>query len=141
MIEYEGHRWQIYRGLKVIVILLLMQLGYTKYCRFLCGCDGRRQVFSLQEESLTKALEIKSAQQSRLVNQSKLFSIKLGFIKNFVKGMNRRTRQRFKYLRGKFPQLSDFKNSLLCLAHKFVNFWKIKLQASPPDNEKAISSL
>ena len=40
-IDYNGHQWVICGDLKVIAILLGMQLGYTKFCCFLCEWDSR----------------------------------------------------------------------------------------------------
>ena len=40
-INYNEHKWKICGDLKVIAILLGMQLGYTKYCCFLCMWDSR----------------------------------------------------------------------------------------------------
>ena len=40
-IKYAEHKWKIRFDLKVIVVLLEMQKGYTMYCGFLCMCDSR----------------------------------------------------------------------------------------------------
>jgi hypothetical protein len=40
-IHYEKYKWNICRDLKVIVLLLGLQLGYTKYCCCLCEWDSR----------------------------------------------------------------------------------------------------
>ena len=40
-INYNEHKWKMCGDLKVIAILLGMQLGYTKYCCFLCMWDSR----------------------------------------------------------------------------------------------------
>jgi hypothetical protein len=38
---YEKYKWNICGGLKIIALLLRLQLGYTKYCCFLCEWDSR----------------------------------------------------------------------------------------------------
>ena len=40
-IKYEEHKWNICCDLKVVALLPGMQLGYTKFCCFLCEWDNR----------------------------------------------------------------------------------------------------
>ncbi|UYV66321.1 hypothetical protein LAZ67_4001324 [Cordylochernes scorpioides] len=40
-IEYERYGWKICSYLKVVVLLRGLQLGYTKFCCFLCELDSR----------------------------------------------------------------------------------------------------
>jgi len=40
-IQYRKHNWNICGYLKVIAVLLGLQLGYTKFCYFLCEWDSR----------------------------------------------------------------------------------------------------
>jgi len=40
-IKYDEFKWKLCGGLKVVALLLRMQLGYTKYCCFLCQWDSR----------------------------------------------------------------------------------------------------
>jgi len=40
-IKYDEFKWKICGDLKVVALLLGMQLGYTKYCCFLCEWDSR----------------------------------------------------------------------------------------------------
>jgi hypothetical protein len=40
-IQYEKYNWNICGYLKVTVLLLDLQLGYTKFCCFLREWDGR----------------------------------------------------------------------------------------------------
>ena len=40
-ITYDEFKWKLYDDLKVVALLLGMQLGYTKYCCFLCEWDSR----------------------------------------------------------------------------------------------------
>ena len=42
-IMYDEFNWKLLGDLKVVALLLGMQLGYTKYCCFLCECDTRDQ--------------------------------------------------------------------------------------------------
>jgi len=40
-IKYDEFKWKLCGDLKVVALLLRMQLGYTKYCCFLCEWDSR----------------------------------------------------------------------------------------------------
>jgi len=40
-IKYDEFKWKLCDDLKVVALLLEMQLGYTKYCCFLCEWDSR----------------------------------------------------------------------------------------------------
>jgi len=40
-IKYDEFKWKLCGDLKVVALLLGMQLGYTKYCCFLCEWDSR----------------------------------------------------------------------------------------------------
>jgi hypothetical protein len=40
-IKYSEFKWKLCGDLKVVALLLGMQLGYTKYCCFLCKWDSR----------------------------------------------------------------------------------------------------
>jgi hypothetical protein len=40
-INYNKHCWNVCGDFKIIAILLGMQLGYTKYCYFICEWDSR----------------------------------------------------------------------------------------------------
>ena len=40
-IKYDKFKWKLCGDLKVVALLLGMQLGYTKYCCFLCKWDSR----------------------------------------------------------------------------------------------------
>ncbi|GBM07588.1 hypothetical protein AVEN_230025-1 [Araneus ventricosus] len=41
MINYSKYGWKICADLKVVSLLMGLQLGYTKYCCFLCLWDSR----------------------------------------------------------------------------------------------------
>jgi len=38
-VKYDEFKWKFFGDLKVVALLLGMQLGYTKYCCFLCEWD------------------------------------------------------------------------------------------------------
>jgi len=40
-LEYSKYGWHICGDLKAVVLLMGLQLGYTKYCCFLCEWDSR----------------------------------------------------------------------------------------------------
>ena len=39
--KYDEFKWKLCGDLKVVALLLGMQLGYTKYCCYLCEWDSR----------------------------------------------------------------------------------------------------
>jgi len=39
-IKYDEFKWKLCGYLKVVALLIVMQLGYTKYCCFLCEWDS-----------------------------------------------------------------------------------------------------
>jgi hypothetical protein len=41
VIQYEKYSWYVCGDLKVIALLVGLQLGYTKFCCFLCEWDSR----------------------------------------------------------------------------------------------------
>jgi len=41
MIKYDVLKWKLCGDLKTVALLLGIQLGYTKYCYFLCEWDSR----------------------------------------------------------------------------------------------------
>jgi hypothetical protein len=114
-IKYEDHKWQICGDLKVVALLLGMQLGYTKYCCFLCLWDSRdRKSHYIKDKWPSRSLNPgeRNVQNEPLVDPNNILlpplHIKLGLMKNFVKAMNQ-DGEAFKYLRAKFPRLSEAK--------------------------------
>jgi len=95
-INYDKFKWQISADLKVIDLLLGLQQGFTKYCRFICEWDSR--VWSLHYSKKVwparKSLElgIMNVENQPLVEPSKILlpsmHLKLGLMKNFVKATN-----------------------------------------------------
>jgi hypothetical protein len=61
-IHYEKYKWNICGDLKVIALLLRLQLGYTKYCCFLCEWDSR---------DIKKPLHPKTAAKTRFIYSRK----------------------------------------------------------------------
>lgn len=115
-IEYSKHAWKICADFKVIALLLGLQLGYTKFCCFICEWDSRareshytKKVWP-KRESLTPGH--KNVKNHPLVNADDILlpplHIKLGLMKNFVKAMPK-DGDGFLYLKEKFPKLSEAK--------------------------------
>ena len=115
-IRYREYNWRICGDLKVITILMGMQTGYTKYCCFICEWDSRdrKQHYIKKEWPIRVRMQPGSKNVLRvpLVERDKVimppFHIKLGLMKNFVKALDNDS-DAFRYLRNKFPELSDAK--------------------------------
>lgn len=115
-INYDKYKWQLCCDLKVVAILLGLQQGYTKFCCFICEWDSRARAshYVVRDWPLRQRLEpgSKNVLHPSLVEPSKILlpplHVKLGLMKNFVKAMDR-DGQAFKYLRDKFPRMSDAK--------------------------------
>lgn len=115
-IQYNEHNWKVCGDLKVIALILGLQLGYTKYCCFICEWDSRDRKNHYvkkdwpKRESLTPGL--KNIKNPPLVQPNNIFlpplHIKLGLVKNFVKAMDKNC-DGFLYLKEKFPKLSEAK--------------------------------
>ena len=93
-----------------------MQLGYTKYCHFLCEWDSRDKknyyVNKLWHKRTLLTPGEKNVVNSPLDLSEKIYllplHIKLGLMKNFVRGMDK-TGRGFEYVRNTFPNVSDAK--------------------------------
>ena len=115
-IQYTKYNWNICGDLKVVALLLGMQLGYTKYCCYICEWDRRdKQSHYIKKDwPLRKNLVPgqKNVAHEPLVDPTKIFlpplHIKLGLMKNFVKAMNKEG-EAFRYLRQMFPRITDAK--------------------------------
>jgi hypothetical protein len=93
-----------------------MQLGYIKYCCYLCEWDSRDKINHYvtklwpKQKSLTPGE--KNFVNSPLVLPEKIYlltlHIKLGLVKNFVKGTDQ-TGRGFESVRNKVPNVSDTK--------------------------------
>jgi len=98
-----------------VALLLGMELGYTKYCCFLCELDGRDKKNHYVNKLWPKRTSLTPREKyvgSPLVLLEKIYlpplHIKLGFMKNFVKCMGK-TGRGVEYVRNKFPNVSDAK--------------------------------
>jgi len=115
-IKYDEFKWKLCGDLKVVALLLGMQLGYTKYCCFLCEWDSRDKKNHFVNKLWPKRRSLTPGEKNvfnpPLVLPKKSFlsplHIKLGLMKNFVKGMDKRGRG-FEYLRNNFPNVSNVK--------------------------------
>lgn len=115
-INYNIHQWTICGDLKIISMILGQQSGYTKYPCFLCEWDSRAKNEHwtkkqwLPRKNLTPGSM--NVVKRALVESGKILlpplHIKLGFMKQFVKALNKEGNC-FKYLCEKFPHLSDAK--------------------------------
>uniref|UniRef100_A0A8D8TYE9 Uncharacterized protein n=1 Tax=Cacopsylla melanoneura TaxID=428564 RepID=A0A8D8TYE9_9HEMI len=113
-IKYDEHKWKLCGDLKVIALLLGLQLGYTKYCCFLCEWDSRdRKNHYIKKDGPERQCLIpgqKNVSNEPLVDPQNVYlpplRIKLGLMKNFVKAMVK-DGTGIKYLRMKFPKISD----------------------------------
>lgn len=90
-IKYVEHKQKICGDLKMMVILLGMQLGYTIYCCFLCYVRQQGQEFRLNSSRVACNTSEKNVVAKPLVDLKDALA------------------QAFKYLRGKFPRLSAAK--------------------------------
>ena len=96
-IKNDKFKWKLCGDLKVAALLLGMQLGYTKYCCFLCKRDSRDKrnhyVNKLWPNRPSLTPEQKNVVSPPLVLPEKIYLpsllIKLGLMKNFVKGMDK----------------------------------------------------
>ena len=101
-------------GFKDTVLLLGLQLGYTKFRCFLCEWDSNdRKYHYLKNSGLNEDhifQDRKNLVNMPFINPEKVYlpllHIKLGLIQNFVKTMDQNT-ARFIYLENKFPRISD----------------------------------
>jgi len=115
-IKYDEFKWKLFGDLNVVALLLGMQLGYTKYCCYLCEWDSRDKknhyVNILRPKRTSLMPGEKNVVNPPLVPSEKIYlpllHIKLGLMKNFVKGRDK-TGRGFEYLRNKFPNVSDAK--------------------------------
>ena len=115
-LNYYSHLWYVCADLKVVALLRGLQLGYTKYCCFLCLWDSGARNKDCIEKSLTQRIEEEEGQHNvaalPLVPQNKIILppmyIKLGLFKQFVKDL-RKDSPAFKFLHECFSKLSDAK--------------------------------
>ena len=110
------HSADVCADLKVVALLRGLQLGYTKYCCFLCLWDSRARNKHYIEKIWPQRIEEVEGQHNvvalPLVPQNKIIlppmHVKLRLFKHFVKGL-RKDSPTFEYLHECFPKLSDAK--------------------------------
>ena len=115
-INYDQHQWQLCGNLKVVVLMMGLQLGYTKYSCFLCEWNSRAKDlhYIKKDWPLCQSLtyEEKNVQHPLLVESNKILlpplHIKLEIMQNFAKAINK-TKAGFKYLATNFSRLSEAK--------------------------------
>ena len=96
-IKYDEFKWKLCGDLKAVALLLGIQLAYTKYCCFLCEWYSRDKknhyVNKLWHKRTSRTLGEKNVVSPPLVLPEKIYlpplHIKLGLIKNFVRGMDK----------------------------------------------------
>ena len=110
-IKYDEFKWKLCGDLKVVALLLGMQLGYTKYCCFLCEWDSwdkkNPYVNKLWPKRTSLTPGEKNAVNAPLVLPEKIYlpplHTKLCLVKNFVKGRDKNGHG-FEYVGNKFPK-------------------------------------
>jgi len=115
-IKYDKFKRKLCGDLKVVALLLAMELGYTKYCCFLCEWESWDKKNHYVNKLWPKRTSLTPGEKNVIIPPLVLlekiylppFHIKLGFMKNFVKDMDK-TGHGFEYVRNKFPNVSDAK--------------------------------
>lgn len=108
-INYNQHKWKLCGDLKVVGPLLGLQGRYTKYCCFLwewnnwcrrSHCIKRNWSLRQSQEPERKIFSIHHESKKLLLLP---FHIKLGFMKTFVKAMDK-TKVAFRYVQSKWSK-------------------------------------
>lgn len=115
-IMYSEHQWKLCGDLKVSGMLLGQQSGFTKLPCFLCEWDSRARNLHWTQKVWPKRSSMipgsKNIIHRNLVDADKILlpplHIKLGLMKQFTKALDKQGAC-FKYMCGKFPNLSDAK--------------------------------
>jgi len=113
-IKFDEFKWKLCGDLKVVALLLGMQIRVTNYCCFVWAGRGKKNhyVNKLWPKRTSMTPKEKNVFSPPLVHPEKIYlpplHINLGFMKNFVKGMDK-TGHGFEYIRNKFPNGSDAK--------------------------------
>jgi len=108
-IKYDEFKWKLCGDMKVVALSLGMQLGYTKYCCFLCEWDSQDKKNHYVNKLWPKQTSLTPGEKNvinPLVLPEKIYlpplHIKLDLMKNSVKGMYK-TGCGFQDVRNKFP--------------------------------------
>ena len=96
-IKYDEFKWKLCDDLKVVALLLGMQLGYTKYCCFLCKWDSRHKKIHYINKLWLKRTSLTPGETNvvnpPLILLEKIYlpplHIKLGLMEKFVKSMDK----------------------------------------------------
>ncbi|UYV62953.1 hypothetical protein LAZ67_2002608 [Cordylochernes scorpioides] len=107
-IEYERYGWKICSDVKVVALLRGLQLGYTKFCCFLCEWDSRDRerhyIKKIWPNRKILTPGYKNIANLPLIDSENIYlpplHIKLGLMKNFVKAIDRNA-SGFAYLKQK----------------------------------------
>ena len=121
-IKYDEFKWKLCGDLKIVAHLLGMQLGYTKHCCFLCEWDSWDKKNDCVNKLWPKRTSLmpgkKNVVNPPLVLPERIYlpplHIKLGLMKNSVKGMDKTSRV-FEYARNKIPNVSGTKSKKVYL--------------------------
>ena len=112
-IHYDENQWAICADFKVIAILTGLQLGYTKYCCFICLWDSRDRAHHYKRKDWP-VRNVTIPGTSNIIHQPLVerqnvilpsLHIKLGLMKQLVKALNKECAA-FTYLGKKLPALS-----------------------------------
>jgi len=83
--KYHEFEWKLFGDLKVVALLLGMQLGYTKYCCFLCEWVSRDKKNHFVNKLWPKRTSLtpgeKKCRQSSTCSSGEKFSVPLLHIK------------------------------------------------------------
>jgi len=112
-IKYDEFKWKLCGDLKVVALLLGLQLGYTKYCCFLCEWDSREKKNHYVNKLWPKLTSLTPGEKMSSIlllffRRNAPLHIKICLMKNFVKDMDK-TGRGFEYVRNKFPNVIDAK--------------------------------
>ena len=96
-LNYHSHFWYVCTDVKVVALLRGLQLGYTKYCCFLCLWDSRARNKHYIGKTWPQSIEEEKGKHNYvalpLVPQNKIIlsplHINLGLFKRFVKGLRK----------------------------------------------------
>ena len=63
-IKCDEFKWKLFGDLKVVALLIGMQLGYTKYCCFLCEWDSRDKKYHYVNKLWPKRTSLMSGEKN-----------------------------------------------------------------------------
>ena len=139
-IQYCKYCWTISCDLKVIAWLMGLQLGYSKFCCFLCEWDSRDKKNHYIKKEWPKRESLTPGQKNVVhlspVNSDMIIllslHIKLGLFKNFVKALDENGAG-FHYLKEKFPCVILISKKEFCGSpnKRFDSRWKFRRSAKP----------